>query len=162
MSVSPGQYLKGIYGQAKASGQLAISSDAMIEFTGFEGMAMQLQGFPWPVLSPQGNIEVPTPLGGSRGIPQQVKTMLEGEVTMQETTAGSVSDMLLAMIAQGGTFNGKVYEGDTTNYKFYLPIYDAFLTVSAAERNWENRSQIVSLSGSLTYHFFGEKIPGNL
>lgn len=162
MTVSAGGYLKNIYGQAKATGQLAVSSDAMIEFAGFEGMALQLQGFPWPVLSSQGSIEVPTPLGGARAIPQQVRTMQEGEVTMQETTAGSVSDMLLAMIAQGGTFNGKVYEGDTTNYKFFLPIYDAFLVVSPTERNWENRSQIVSLTGSLTYHFFGEKIPGNI
>jgi hypothetical protein len=29
------------------------------------------------------------------------------------------------------------------------------------DRDWENRSQVTMVSGTLNFHYFGEKIPGN-
>lgn len=162
MTVSNAAYLKQIYDTANAIGQKAIVSDAMIEFTGFESMALIVQGFPWPILSSGGAIPVPMPLGVEQNVPQQVEVSQQGAVTIQETVAGSGANMLLQMIANGGRFNGKVYNGTTDQYRFYLPIVDAFLVCEPAERNWENRGSILTLSGTLHYHYFGEVVPGNI
>lgn len=162
MSVNTGTYLKSLYSTAQALGEKMISSDGMIEFTGFESMALVIKGFPWPVLASGGNIEVPMPLGIAQSIPQQIKVNQEGEVEMQETAVGSVSNMLLQMIAAGGKFNAKVYQGTTTDYRFYLQIYDCFLVCPPVTRDWENRGSIVTINGTLNYHYFGEVIPGNI
>ncbi|CAN7646379.1 hypothetical protein [Paraburkholderia terricola] len=162
MTVSNAQYLKQLYETAAAIGQKAISSDAMIEFAGFESMALIVQGFPWPILTSGGNIPVPMPLGVEQDIPQQVKINQQGGVTIQETVAGSGANLLLQMIANGGRFKGKVYNGTTDQYRFYLPIVDCFLVCEPAERNWENRGSILTLSGTLHYHYFGEVVPGNI
>jgi hypothetical protein len=162
MTVSNGQYLKTLYDTTKALGEKAISSDAMIEFEGYESMAFAVKGFPWPVLTSGGEIEVPMPLGMAQQIPQQAKINQQGQVQMQETTAGSVSNMLLSMVAAGAKFNGKVYEGTTTLYRRYHVIKDCFLQCEPGERDWENRGSIVVLSGTLFYHYFGEIVPGNI
>ncbi|MFM0432390.1 hypothetical protein PQQ75_25490 [Paraburkholderia aspalathi] len=162
MTVSNSTYLKQIYDTAAAIGQKAISSDAMIEFAGFESMALLVQGFPWPVLTSGGEIEVPMPLGIAQQIPQQAKVNQQGAVTIQETVAGTASDLLLQMIAGGGRFDAKVYNGTTDQYRFYLNIKDCFLSCEPSERNWDNRGSIVTLSGTLFYHYFGEKVPGNI
>jgi hypothetical protein len=162
MTVSTAAYLKQIYDTANAAGQKAISSDAMIEFAGFESMALLVQGFPWPVLTSGGEIEVPMPLGVAQQIPQQAKVNQQGAVTIQETVAGTASNLLLQMIAAGGRFNAKVYAGTTDQYRFYLNVVDCFLSCEPSERNWDNRGSIVTLSGTLFYHYFGEVIPGNI
>jgi len=162
MTVSNATYLKQLYETANAIGQKAISSDAMIEFTGFESMALTVQGFPWPVLSSGGEIPVPMPLGIEQNIPQQAKINQQGAVTIQETVVGSGANMLLQMIAAGGRFNGKVYNGTTDQYRFYLNIVDCFLVCEPAERNWDARGSILTLSGTLFYHYFGEVVPGNI
>lgn len=162
MTVSTAQYLQSFYDQTRALGQRAVSSDAAIEFEGYEAMWLSIKGFPWPQLSSGGEIEIPTPLGAAMFQPQQIKVHQEGQVQMLETTAGSVSDMLLRMIANGGTFNAKVYEGTPDKYHRFLSIKDAFLVTENPDRDWDNRSQIVTISGRMFFHYFGDVQPGNI
>jgi hypothetical protein len=39
---------------------------------------------------------------------------------------------------------------------------DCFLQFDNPDRDWENRSAATTVSGTLFFHYFGDKIPGNI
>ena len=78
-----------------------------------------------------------------------------------ETMTGNVDKLLLALIADGGTFDAKIYEGTPQNYLNVKKIWDCFIQLDNADRNWDDRSQIVTLTGTLFGHYFGEQETGN-
>ena len=101
MTVSNASYLKGFYDQTKVLGQKLISSDFAFEIEGFESMWLLCKQAPWPQLSSAGEIEIPTPLGATMWQAQQLKIAQQGQVTFEETTAGSIDAMLLGIITNG-------------------------------------------------------------
>ena len=155
MSVNTGPYLKTLYAGAAALGDAAVSSDAYFEIEGHEDLGLLIKQFPWPVLSSAGEIEVPLPMGMSKWQPQQTKVNQQGGVTLKETKAGHIAAFLEEVIASGGTFNAKVYEGEPNNYTRMCKIRDCFLVMDNPDRDFENRSQILMVSGTLFFHFFG-------
>lgn len=161
MTISALSYLKGMYGSARAMGDKAVSSDGALEIEGFEGMWLLTKQFPWPVTSSQGEIEIPMPMGSNSAQPQQAKTYHQGQVTFFETTANHVSSMMLDMLKSGGRFNAKVYEGTPESFVRAKPLRDCFLVLDDADRDWENRSQVLTISGTIHYHYFGDDLPGN-
>ena len=161
MTVSNAAYLKGFYDTTKALGAKVVSSDFTFEIEGFESNYLLCKQAPWPELSPAGEIEVPTPLGGTMWQPQQLKVAQQGQISMFETVAGSVDKMLVDLIARGGTFNAKIYEGTPTKFLRAKRIVDCFIQMDIPDRDWENRSQPLMFSGTLFYHYFGELIAGN-
>lgn len=161
MTVSNANYLKGFYDQTQALGAKAVSSDFAFEIEGFENTWLLAKQAPWPELSVAGEIEVASPLGSPMWQPQQVKTAQQGQITLMETVAGNVSDMLISLIKNGGTFNAKVYEGTPEKYIKAKRIVDCFIQMDNPDRDWENRSQILLFSGTLFFHYFGEDISGN-
>ena len=168
MTVSNAAYLKGFYDTTKALGAKVISSDFTFEIEGFEGNYLLCKQAPWPELSPAGEIEVPTPLGATMWQPQQLKVAQQGQISMFETIAGSIDQMLVNLITRGGTyasggatFNAKIYEGTPTKFLRAKRIVDAFIQMDVPDRDWENRSQPLTFSGTLFYHYFGEIIAGN-
>lgn len=157
MSVNSGSFLKGMYNSIKALGDKAVASDAVMIIEGYEGISLLFKQFPWPVLTPQGEIEVATPLGGGLWQPQQVKVHQQGAVTIAETVDGKVAAFLNELnLRNGGRFNAKMYEGTPDGYTRLVRIYDAFLQIDNPDRDHENRSQILTYSGTIFFHYFGD------
>lgn len=161
MTVSTAAYLKGHYDAARAIGAKAISSDFAFEIEGFEQNWLLCKQAPWPEISPAGEIEVPMPLGSTAWQPQQVKIAQQGQITLIETVAGNIDNMLIDIITKGGTFNAKVYEGTPQKYLRVKRIVDCFMQVDNPDRDWENRSQVLTFAGTLFFHYFGENGSGN-
>lgn len=161
MTISNPQLLKGFYDTTKALGAKTISSDFTFEIEGFESMYLLAKQAPWPELATAGEIEVPLPLGSAMWESQQVKTNQQGSVTFTETVLGSVDNMLLDILVNRGTFNARVYEGTPQKFIRAKPLVDCFLQIDNPDRDWENRSQVLTITGTLFFHYFGEIINGN-
>ncbi|WMC11761.1 hypothetical protein PU634_05180 [Oceanimonas pelagia] len=161
MTVSNKSYLKGYYDRTKALGRKVVNSDFTLEIEGFEGMFLLAPQCPWPVTTVAGEISVPTPLGVEAWEPQQVKAAKQGQVRFMETVDAPIDQMLVELITQGGTFNAKIYEGTPEKHLRYKRIIDAFIQVDDADRDWENRSQLLTFSGTMFYHYYGEVVNGN-
>ena len=161
MTVSTPQYLKGFSESTRALGRKAINSDFTIEIEGYEGMFLLTKQCPWPVLTTGGEIEVPTPLGSTVWEAQQVKTAQQGAISFLETAAGDIDQMLVDLIKDGGYFNAKIYEGTPKKYLRYKRIEDCFIQLDPVDRDWENRSQVLTFSGTMFYHYYGDVTKGN-
>lgn len=162
MALSTGKYLESFHDSISAIGAKAINSDFTIQIVGWPESYMLCKQAPWPELSSQGEIEVPTPLGGKMWQPQQVATAQQGQVTFQETVKGNVEQKLVEMLTKGGFFDAWIYEGTPTNYIRRKLLKDCFLQLDAVDRDWENRSQVLTFSGTMFYHYFGEVEEGSM
>lgn len=168
MAVSTNAYLKTLYGATLAKGAKVINSDFTFEIEGYEDSYLLCKQAVWPEISPQGEIEISTPLGATMWQPQQLKVAQQGQVTFMETVLGSVDNLMNNLLLRGGTydaggitFNAKIYEGTPQHYLRYKRIVDCFLQIDPIDRDWENRSQPLLFSGTLFYHYFGEMVEGN-
>lgn len=161
MATSQPQVLKRYYSEAAALGAKAINSDFSFEIEGFESSYLLVKQAPWPVLRPQGEIETSGVLGMKMWQQQQTATADQGQITIYETVAGSASKMLVDILSKGGTFNAKIYEGTPSRFIRYKRIVDAFIQLDNPDRDWENRSQVLTFSGTLFYHYFGEDEEGS-
>lgn len=157
-NVKSGTALKAVYAATSALGDKVVASDAMFEIEGFEDISLLIKQFPWPELSPAGEIEVPMPNGAARWQPQQLKINQQGQVTFLETQAGHVQRFMEQVIDNNGArFNAKVYEGTADDFTRVCSIRDCFIQMDNPDRDWENRSQILQVSGTLFFHYFGNK-----
>ena len=162
MAVSTNEYLKGFFDKTKALGEKVINSDFCFEIVGYEGQYLLCKQAPWPESSPQGEIEVPTPMGASMWQTQQIKVSQQGQVSFYETTAGHIQQMLIDLIVSGkGKFDAYVYEGTPERYIKRKLLRDCFMQIDNPDRDWENRSQPLMFSGTLFFHYFGEEDNGN-
>lgn len=162
MSLQSADVLKGFYNLAKAVGDKAINSDAYFEPEGYPQAGILIKQFPWPVLTPGGEIEVPGPIGSASWQPQQLKLHQQGQITFSETVNGVAQSFLNSINAAGGRFNATVYEGSPDKFYRAVKIRDAFIVLDPVDRDWENRTQVLTFSGTLFYQFYGETIPGNI
>lgn len=162
MSVQSADYHKANYGVIRAMGAKAISSDATLQIVGYEAMWLLCKQFPHPVNGVTGEIEIPGPNGIAMWQPQQTKLNYQGPISMTETEAGHVSAFLSTNLAQGAKFDAWVYEGTPDRYTSRRRIVDAFIVPESPDRDWENRSQVLSITGTLFYHYFGDVEPGNV
>lgn len=161
MTVSNDRYLKNLSDVAQSMGAKVISSDSTIEFDGYEQNYLLIKQFPWPELSVGGEIEVSGPLGTASWQPQQAKPNLQGQISMMETVAGSIDNMLISILRNRGVFDAMVYEGTPQHFLRAKRIRRCFLQIDSPDRDWENRSQPLMFTGTLFFHYFGEVIPGN-
>lgn len=161
MTVSTSSLLKGHYDATRALGAKVISSDFALEIEGFEQSWLKCKQFPWPQTSPTGEIEIPMPLGAMQYQPQQLKIAHQGQISLLEDVAGSADQLLVNIIASGGLFNAKVYEGTPQQYLRVKRIVDCFIQVDDPDRDWENRSQVLMITGTVFFHYFGETNAGN-
>jgi len=156
-SVKSGNFLKQMYNSIKKLGSKAVSSDAVMIIEGHEDISLLIKQFPWPTLTPQGEIEVPTPLGGALWQPQQVKVNQQGAVMIGETQDGQIAEFLNELnTTNGGIFDAKMYEGTPDDYTRKILIKDCFFQMDNPDRDHENRSQILAYSGTLFFHYFGD------
>lgn len=161
MTISNAAYLKTFFDTTKALGAKVISSDFTLEIEGFEANYLLAKQCPWPEVSSAGEIEVSMPLGSAMWEAQQIKVNHQGAVSLMETVAGSIDNMLVGIIANGGKFNAKIYEGTPQKFLRAKRIVDCFIQMDDPDRDWENRSQILLFTGTMFFHYFGEVIAGN-
>lgn len=158
MTVATGAYMKGLFNATIAMGDKVVSSDAQLVIEGFEHTKLLIKQFPWPELSPGGEIEVPMCNGGAYWQPQQIKTHQQGSITFMETTQGHVANFLEEVIKRNGAkFNATAYEGTEENYTRKCPIRQAFVQLDPPDRDMENRSQILLVTGTIFYNYFGNE-----
>lgn len=162
MTVNAAEFLKGQYNATRAMGEKAINSDATLVIEGAETLMLLTKQFPWPELSVGGEIEVPTPLGAMMYQPQQIKVAQQGQMALMETVRGHVGTFLEQLVGQGGYFQATAYEGVPDRFYRAYKIRDCFWQAENPDRDWENRAQITTINGTLFFHFFGEKIAGNI
>ena len=161
MTISNAAYLKQFHDTSKAQGAKVINSDFALEIAGFEQNWILTKQCPWPTISTAGEIEISGPLGSAEWEAQQAKTNMQGAISFYETTAGQIDQMLLNILVAGGKFDAKIYEGTPQKFLRAKRIVDCFIQVDSPDRDWENRSQPLLVSGTLFFHYFGEIIPGN-
>lgn len=162
MTVSTPAHLKQAYGLSRALGDKSVSSDAMFVPKGFEHIRLLCKQFPWPILSIAGEIEVAAPNGSKSWQPQQLDTAKQGQITFYETARGDMEKFITDILDLGGKFDADVYEGTMERHSRGVQIKDCFFVFDSPDRDWENRSQVTTISGTLFYHYFGDKIPGNI
>lgn len=162
MSVSSASYLKGFYNTARAMGSKSISSDAYFEIEGHEDMGMLTKQFPFATLGSAGEIEIAMPMGAAMWQPQQLKINQQGQLGFTETVKGRIQKFLEDVVAGGGLFEATVYEGTPERFYRAYKLRDCFFQPDNPDRDWENRSQVTLINGTLFFHFFGEKIPSNI
>ena len=160
MTVNTSVFLRNKYNLTKALGDKALSSDFSLVIEGFEHLQLLIKQAPTPVTTVTGEIEVATPMGAAMWQAQQQKVNQQGQCSIYETVNGHVREFLEKVITQpGGLFQAVMYEGTPDyNYGSYK-LVDAFFQPDPTDRDWESRSQVVTVSGSLFYHFFAEKGP---
>ena len=156
MTVSSKAYLKEVFDQTMALGDKIVSSDFTVVIEGFEGMSVLFKQFPMPVMSSGGEIEVTGPMGTKTWQPQQINTALQGAVSVMETKQNDVRKMNDAILASGGRFEARVYEGTQEDNTGSCRIKKAFFVWDQQDRDAENRSQVVLQSGTVFFHYHGE------
>lgn len=162
MTVSAAEFLKGSYNAQRLLGDKAIASDATMVIEGFENMSLLIKQFPWPILSTGGEIEVPGPMGLTSWQPSQLKIAQQGAVQIMETVGGQAHDFAEALVSRGGRFQAAVYEGTPDRFTRGLRIVDAFVQLDNPDRDFESRQQILLVSGTIFFHYFGDKVAGNV
>jgi hypothetical protein len=163
MTVSSTEFLLASYNTGRALGDKSISSDATFEIEGFEHLLQLTKQFPWPEIGPGGEIEIPTPMGATAWQPQQLKVAQQGQLGLMETARGHIQEFMEKVIrTNGGKFQAKVYEGTPDQFTRAYKLVDCFFQPDNPDRDFENRAQITLINGTLFFHFFGEKIPGNI
>lgn len=161
MTISANDVLRGLFNAKQAVGTPSINSDAWFEIEGHEDLALNTKQFPWPTVGTSGEIEVPMPMGGMYYEQQQLKTAQQGPITFSETTTGRVMRFMEEIVAKGGKFNATAYEGTPDRFVRAYKLVGCFFQPDQPDRDWENKSQITLINGTLFFNYFGQKIPGN-
>ena len=162
MTVSSKEFLLGSYNASRLLGDKAIVSDAVMVIEGFETLSLLIKQFPMPFLSTEGEIEVPTPLGAKMWQPQQLGVAKQGPISIMETVGGQAHKFCEEVAARGGKFEATMYEGTPERFHRACKIRDAFIQLDNPDRDWESRAQILLVSGTVFFHYFGETLPGNI
>ncbi|APQ14661.1 hypothetical protein BJP27_24110 (plasmid) [Pseudomonas oryzihabitans] len=156
MTVSNEAYLQQAFSAQTALGDKIINSDAHLVIDGFEDISAITKQFPWPILTPEGEIEVPGAMGITTLQPQQIKIRHSSPIAFMETTKGHIQDMVRKINEAGGRFNARVYEGTIENPLRTARIVRCFLQLENMDRDFENRAQIGQFTGTLHFHYLGE------
>lgn len=153
------------YAASRAQGRKAISSDFTAVINGQEALWILTKQIPWAFQGSAGEIEVPMPLGLAGWERQQNKVNKQGTITFFETVDHKIEQGLRAILAngsdQGGWFDLKVFHGVPNKHIGGKEYKDCFFVPDDADTDWENRSQILTVTGQLFFHYFGKEIPAN-
>ena len=158
MSVSPADLLAKNYKAAQALGQKEAQCDAYFEIEGFENLKFLAKTFPRPILASAGVIESYTPNGVKVQQPQQLQVAQSHEVSFYATKGGAVEKALMQLNNNGGTFRATVHLGQVDSPYASYQLTDCFLAeISPLDQDVEGVGQHVMISGTLYYHYFGER-----
>lgn len=163
MALSAPQDLKQYHTAAQALGETSVNSDGTLVIEGFENLMLNTKQFPWPLTTPAGEIERPGPLGMVMAKPQQIKVYQQGPLTLIETQRGAVQTFLEDVVTRNkGIFQARVYEGTPTRFVRGYRLLDCFFVSDNPDRDYENRATLTTISGTMHFHFYGDKLAGNV
>ena len=158
MSVSPADLLAKNYKTAQALGNKEVQCDAYFEIEGFEELKFLAKTFPRPVLASAGVIESYLTGGIKTQSPQQLQVAQTHEVSFYVTRGGQVEKALNQLNNSGGIFQATVHLGQVDSPYASYPLTNCFLAeISPLDQDVEGVSQHVMMSGTLYYHYFGER-----
>lgn len=160
--IQAADYHKRLFQLTQALGDKLNAGDATFEPIGFEGLYLLVKQFPHPKIAGGQEIEVPMPAGGMYYDQAPVKTNFTGQITFLETAAGTVQQFAKDVIASGGFFDARIYEGTPERHLRSYKLERCFFQLDPTDRDWENRGMVLQLSGTLFGNYFGEDSPGNV
>jgi hypothetical protein len=161
MTINTEAYHQRNFKLTLAAGEKVNAGDATFEPIGFGGLYLLVKQFPHPKVSGGMEIEVATAGGGMYYDQGPVQTAFQGGITFFETTAGTVQRFAKDVLKGGGYFDARVYEGTPAkHFRSYL-LERCFFKLDPADRDWENRQQVLMLNGTLYGNYFGNEKPGN-
>lgn len=161
MAISNAAYLKQFHDITVGLGHKSVNSDFTIAIDGFEQYYMLTKQCPWPILTASEAIEVPTVLGAAIWEKAQVKFNQQGAIAFQETVTGHIDKLLIDLITKGGEFDATIYEGTPQHFMSAKKIIKCTIQADPLDRDWENRTQVLMITGTMFYHYYGEIIAGN-
>ena len=100
--------------------------------------------------------------GGTMYEQSPIRTAFQGQIAFLETTAGSCANFLKDVLRQTGTFDARIYEGSPQRHFKSKKVERCFINLDAPDRDWENKQQVLMLTGTIFGHYFGVEYPGNL
>ena len=151
------------YETAKSLGAAALACNAVLIPTGFEHMRLLFQNFTRPMVTNNDPADVDYAGGLAAHIQGVPKTHFETSVTAIETEKGALSKFAQAVVDNGGMlpeckviFGGS--DGVASSGATVYTIQDVAVTFSdgGGEIDASSRSQILTVSGSIRYMYFGE------
>lgn len=146
----------------QAMGAKLNAGDATFAPVGYSGIHLLVKSFPHPFISGGQEIEVPMAGGGVYYEQSPIDPKFQGQVSFLETVAGTVRQFSADVVANGGFFDARIYEGTPERHYFSYMLERCFFTLDPADRDWESRTQVLMVSGTLRGMFFGRIDPGNI
>ena len=164
MSLETHDVLLKNYQAIRAGGDKIIDADAQFVIEGLEEYRFLAKEFPHP--APLGSGEVAEFFGTNGQKLYQAtnsNTAQQGNLVAYCQADGAL-DALLAKIIEGkgGRFNATIYEGSMEAHIASHYLRDCIFTPETGSRSLENKSQVLTLSGQLSFHYFNETAKGNV
>lgn len=142
---------------AKTLGDKLFSSDAILVPELDENMFLLFKEFPMPVISTGEAAEAPMPHGAVSYETTQIKTYFQGQVSIADTTKKEVEKFLAKVMSNKGKFNAWLYEGTKQKYAKAYYLEDMSISLDAVGRDTEARQQLLYITGTTFFHYFGVK-----
>ncbi len=156
-------YLKKEYETAKSLGSPALACNAVLVPKGHEHLRLLIQNFPRPMVTNNDPADVDYAGGLQAHRTGTPKTNFEGSLTVIETEKGAMAKFAQAMVDAGGELEScrvffNLSDGATNSGTIEYVIYDVAFTFpdGGGEIDASSRSQILTVSGSIRYMYFGE------
>lgn len=161
MPINTADYHERNFRLTQALGDKLNAGDATFEPIGFAGIYLLVKQFPHPKISGGQEVEVPMAGGGMYYDQSPIETRFQGAITFLETTAGSVQQFAKDVLAAGGYFDARIYEGTPERHIRSYLIERCFFKLDPSDRDWENRAMVLQLTGTLFGNYFGKDKAGN-
>lgn len=151
------------YETAKSLGAAALACNAVMIPTGFEHLRLLIQNFPRPMVTNNDPADVDYAGGFAAHVQGVPKTDFESSITAIETEKAALAKFAQAIADNGGYLREcKVVfgasDGQSNDGTTVYTIYDVAVTFSdgGGEIDASSRSQILTVTGSIRYMYFGE------
>lgn len=155
--------LRQDYEAAKSLGAAALACNAVLIPKGFENLSLLIQNFPRPMVTNNDPADVDYAGGLAAHVQGVPKTSFEGSITVIETEQATLSKFAEAIVANGGCLSEcrvvfGTSDGTQNAGAISYTIHDVAFTFSdgGGEIDASSRSQILTVSGSIRYMYFGE------
>lgn len=162
MPLQTADYHRTMFNLAQTLGAKVNASAATFVPIGYEQARLLLKQFPRPIITGGQEIETFMPGGGSTWEQGPIETKFQGAVSAYEHESFPFESFQAALIANGGYFDGRIYEGTPESHVRSILVRKCFIKMEPVDRDIENRGQVVMYSGTMFGNFFGEFQPGNI
>jgi hypothetical protein len=162
MPIQPASFHKDNFNIMRSLGTKRNAGDAMLVPRGFGNIGYLLKQFPQPHISGGQSIEVSGPGGLAYFEQAPIDTRFEGAVTFYETDSGAVKTFFSEVLAGSGFFDADLYEGTIDSHFRAYTLRRCFIKLDPSDRDHENKQQVLLLTGTMSFSYFGEERPGPL